>query len=169
MILLSELIDGTSLRDYITSTHPVPVPIVLDFGAALLDALIVLYPNVERIEQLRSLDEMDDDSFAELRDLEARGLVHRDIKPENLLVRRTGELVLIDFGISSQVGSAVHTVSGTPGYTPPNADLTRWTTDTDLYAAGAVMFELACGRLPTRRSDGEQIDPRHLRPEIPDA
>ena len=164
--LLNELIEGRLLREYTRPESLLPLDDVVRLGCELLDALCALHPDQNRIEELRTRGDLSQEEYDELQDLLASGYVHRDIKPENILVRETGQLVLIDFGIASRVGAEVVTQSHTPGYTPPDADLTRWSTDYDLYAAGAVLFELACGQRPRSASGGpDAID--HDRPELP--
>lgn len=51
-------------------------------------------------------------------------LVHRDIKPQNVMLTRSGAK-LLDFNIASRVGDPINTVSGTPSYQAPDANLTR--------------------------------------------
>lgn len=142
--LLTEVVEGPSLRDVIDEGS-LPVDTAIRLTLELLDALAALHPNAGRIEELRSLTELDADSYDELQDLEMAGLVHRDVKPENILLRDGEDLVLVDFGIASRAGTAVLTQAHTPGYTPPDVDLTRWSPDVDLYAAGAVLFEMLTG------------------------
>src|SRR5215203_3133223 len=94
-------------------------------------------------------------------------LVHRDIKPQNIMLTRSGAK-LLDFNIASRVGDPVRTVSGTPPYQAPDADLTRWDVSTDLFAVGVMLYELLCnGQHPypaAKPMVGEGIvDPRSIR------
>lgn len=164
--LLTELVEGETLRRYTMPDQHLPLSQVVDLGLQLLDALSTLHPDADRIAELRSAPELDAGSFEELRQLEQGGLVHRDIKPENLIVDSAGKLVLIDFGIASRAGTAVRTQSNTYGYLPPDADLTRWSAGVDLFAAGAVLFELTCGQRPYDEAMDGPADPRLLRPDL---
>jgi serine/threonine-protein kinase len=85
--------------------------------------------------------------LATLAFIHARGIVHGDIKPSNLLVREPGDPVLADFGAAALIGAGGESGGGTPLYLAPEQlrGAPRAPT-TDLYAAGAVLFEMAAGR-----------------------
>ena len=99
--------------------------------------------------------------------------MHRDIKPQNLLVDPGGFLKVMDFGIArlaehrpaeGEALTAVGVVVGTPQYMAPE-QLFGEPVDqrTDLFAAGAVLFECVTGRLAFDRPAWPSWGPLHLR------
>ncbi len=84
----------------------------------------------------------------------AAGVIHRDIKPANLMIMRDGRVKVTDFGIARMEGvdlaqTQTGMVLGTPRYAPPE-QLAGQKIDrrADLYALGAVLYELVAGRPP---------------------
>ncbi|HPF61067.1 MAG TPA: serine/threonine-protein kinase [Gemmatimonadales bacterium] len=80
------------------------------------------------------------------------GVVHRDIKPANVMIGPGGAVKVMDFGIARMAGSSRQTRHGhsvgTPAYMAPE-QLRGEECDgrTDLYALGAVFYELVTGRV----------------------
>lgn len=108
----------------------------------------------------------------------AQRYVHRDIKPANVLVRRTGEVVVIDLGIVRETGAPGLTQTGyiaphTPGYAAPEqlaADKALICFKADFFAIGVVMYQLMSGvrALPYPAVHRRQHD-HHLASHQPDA
>jgi hypothetical protein len=89
-----------------------------------------------------------------------RGIVHRDIKPDNVFITHDGRVKLADFGIAHVADSATlktqaGTVMGTPGYMAPE-QITGGPVDarTDIFAIGAIAYEMVVGVNPFGATDG---------------
>lgn len=108
-----------------------------------------------------------------------RGVLHRDLKPGNILFDEAGKPYVSDFGLAKwMAGSALGegldltrtvTALGTPQYMPPEIAAGRTnvaSTSADIYALGAVLYELLCGRPP---HEGESLTAllRHIAEQTP--
>lgn len=87
----------------------------------------------------------------------SRGVVHRDIKPSNLLVDKSGNVFILDFGIAiinesfpdADASSVVTPIMGTPGYMSPEQVLNeKLDNRTDLFSLAVVAFETLTGQRP---------------------
>ena len=83
-----------------------------------------------------------------------RGVIHRDIKPSNVMLTVESDLRVIDFGIAivadSEI-SRIEGIAGSPSYmSPEQVQSLDITNRTDLYALGALMYELLTGYRPFR-------------------
>lgn len=101
-------------------------------------------------------------------------IVHLDLKPSNILASEAdGTVKVLDFGTSKLIssdGSLTTTVMATPGYASPEQLRNEpVTTLCDIYALGAILYELLAGRRPNfERSISIMIE-RAIREEAPEA
>jgi S1-C subfamily serine protease/tRNA A-37 threonylcarbamoyl transferase component Bud32 len=113
-----------------------------------------------------------------------RGVVHRDLKPSNVLLTEDGQPKIADFGLAklhggeaSLTGSSA--VLGTPAYMAPEqaGDGKKVGPAADVYALGAILYELLTGRPPFKAGSAletlqlvqqaDPLPPRRARPRVP--
>lgn len=85
------------------------------------------------------------------------GVVHRDLKPHNVMLRPSGEPVLMDFGLARdllgvEIGlTALGKAVGTLAFVPPEQAMGKHGEigpPTDVYSLGIILYQLLTGRLP---------------------
>jgi tetratricopeptide (TPR) repeat protein len=111
------------------------------------------------------------------------GIVHRDLKPGNVLLAAGGEPKVTDFGLAKKIGAAGQTrtgaIVGTPSYMAPeqaggkSSDIGP---AADIYALGAILYELLTGRPPFKAATpldtvlqvlgDEPVPVRRLQPKV---
>jgi nucleotide-binding universal stress UspA family protein len=122
---------------------------------------------------------------AALHDLHLQEVVHLDVKPSNVLVRPDGAAVLVDFGLARHahypdlLAEEFRRPLGSAPYMAPEQVLgLRSDPRSDVFALGAVLYELATGTLPfgapstlsglRKRLHRDPAPPRALVPAVPE-
>jgi serine/threonine-protein kinase len=155
--MVMEWVDGRLLRVVLHEQKKFPVERAIKIAIAVCDALDYIHRN---------------------------GVVHRDLKPENIMIDADDNIKLIDFGIAARQGARRLTfaklsqVMGTPDYiSPEQVKGKRGDGRSDIYALGAMLYEMLTGQPPfsgpnpfaimNDRLLNNPIPPRELNPEIP--
>ena len=138
--IATEFIDGVTLRKHLSSA-PMDFPEVLNIAIQIAGAL---------------------------EEAHAAGIIHRDIKPENIMIRRTGHVKVLDFGLAKLTEASVSedeadteavtrarvltdagVVMGTSQYmSPEQARGKPIDARTDIWSLGVVLYEMVAGRPP---------------------
>ncbi len=152
---VTELLDGDTLRARLDS-GPLPVKKAIDIGTQVARGLSAAHE---------------------------KGIVHRDLKPENVFLLRDGQVKILDFGLATTSTSSSSsganatvtamtvpgTVMGTVGYMAPE-QVRGLTLDarTDLFALGAVLYEMLTGTRAFRGKTPADVASAILREEPPE-
>ncbi|HET9326108.1 MAG TPA: protein kinase [Candidatus Eisenbacteria bacterium] len=103
-------------------------------------------------------------------------VVHRDLKPSNVMIDREGNAFVTDFGIARAAGSQENLTHdgdliGTPAYMSPEQANGRSDVDqaADIYALGAMLFEMLTGSVPFRHESSLGVLMAHLSDPVPSA
>ena len=126
--IVMELLVGTTVEElWEKHRHRLPLAAVLAIAHQLLDVLAAAHE---------------------------RGIVHRDIKPANLFLTTEGQIKVLDFGIArlkdvaNSSATSTGMVMGTPAFMSPEqalGTLSEVDAQSDIWAAGAVLYTLASG------------------------
>jgi serine/threonine protein kinase len=152
-----------------TETYEEGVFIVMEYvdGETLADALS-RGPLDERraLEILRAL-------ASALDHVHAQGIVHRDVKPANVLLGKDGSVKLADLGVGIATDNTRITQSGqvlgTPAYmSPEQVDGATPTASVDIYALGAVAYEMLSGEKARKGSTPLEVAHRVTMEPAPD-
>jgi len=94
------------------------------------------------------------------------GVVHRDLKPQNIMIDKTGNVRIMDFGIARSLKAkgitAAGMMIGTPEYmSPEQAEMKETDQRSDIYSLGVILYEMVTGRLPFEGDSPLSIAMKH--------
>jgi tRNA A-37 threonylcarbamoyl transferase component Bud32 len=104
----------------------------------------------------------------------ATGVLHRDVKPANIMLRRTGGVALIDFGLAKDAALAADItdagqIIGTPHYmSPEQGHGEPIDVRSDLYSLGIILYEMLTGRKPFMAENPMAIIYMHRKSPVPE-
>ena len=139
--LVLEYVEGTTLKQYIRETAPLPPAEAVSIACRVLSVLQHAHEH---------------------------GVIHRDIKPQNILITRDARVMVTDFGIARASGTTTTVVDhgamvGTAQYfAPEQARGLPASERSDLYAVGVILFEMLTGRLPFDGDTPVAVAMQHL-------
>jgi eukaryotic-like serine/threonine-protein kinase len=153
--LVSELLEGENLRTVINH-GPIPPRKVVEYAVQVANGLAAAH---------------------------AKGVVHRDLKPENFFVCRDGRVKILDFGLAklgtkgdpeleatmTSSHTAAGVVMGTASYMSPE-QVRGEAVDarTDMFAFGAVLYEMLSGKRAFQRDTPPETMTAILRDDVPE-
>ena len=121
---MTELIDGITLKELLEQESRLPSEFVAIIALNLTEALCYAH---------------------------SLGIIHRDLKPENVMIRRDGQIKLMDFGIARIMDDVHLTMTGnlvgSPAYmSPEQAQEKKLTPASDWFSFGTLLFHLCTGQ-----------------------
>jgi serine/threonine-protein kinase len=141
LYLVMELLEGASLAQTLARRGALGEGMAARIGMAIADGLVAAHH---------------------------KGIVHRDLKPDNVFLTSGNEIKILDFGIA-KVSKAVASTKtgsllGTPQYMAPEQarGSQHVGPHTDIYALGAILFEMVTGRPPFSGEDLAELLTKHL-------
>jgi serine/threonine protein phosphatase PrpC len=154
--IVMEYLQGQTLSALMREIHPLPEADAVRIASRVCEALNVMHSNQ---------------------------IVHRDLKPQNIMVCNDGSIRVMDFGIAKSLKARRLTFvgfspsMGTPDYmAPEQVKGKRGDERTDIYALGAILYEMCTGQTPyegespyavmNARLTGDPVAPRKVNPKL---
>ena len=143
--LVMEYVEGSTLKDIIARTGPLPVGLVIDYSIQLCYGMAQAH---------------------------AHDIVHKDIKPHNIMVDRNHIVKVTDFGIAQAMNNLTIThnkgILGSAHYfSPEQARGEQVDYATDIYSLGVVMYEMLAGKVPFTGDNPVTVALKHMQDQPP--
>ena len=145
--LVTEFVDGQSLRALINDSAPLSSDQVIALTRQIADGMAYCHEN---------------------------DVIHRDLKPENILITTEQQPIIMDFGLALTKGAHRVTYSnlsatmGTPDYmAPEQIEGQRGDQRTDVYALGTIMYEMLSSKTPFTGDSSMVVMAQHLNGTAP--
>ena len=150
--IVMELVEGITLKEYINLNGRLSMSQAIDFSIQIASGLEAAHE---------------------------RHVIHRDIKPQNIIVSKSGNIKVTDFGIAKAATSTTMSTTGIGSvhYISPEQARGGYSDErSDIYSLGITMYEMVTGRVPFEGDtnvaialmhiQNEMIPPRQLYPDI---
>jgi serine/threonine-protein kinase len=154
--IVMEYLQGQTLAALLAEIHPLPEPDAARIASRICEALDYMH---------------------------FHKIVHRDLKPQNIMICSDGSIRIMDFGIAKSMKMRRITFvgfspsMGTPDYmAPEQVKGKRGDERTDIYALGAILYEMTTGSTPfegespyavmNARVTGDPVAPRKINPKL---
>jgi serine/threonine-protein kinase len=154
--IVMEYLQGQTLASLMREVHPLPERDAVQIASRVCDALDYMH---------------------------FHKIIHRDLKPQNIMICLNGTIRIMDFGIAKSLKARRLTFvgfspsMGTPDYmAPEQVKGKRGDERTDIYALGAILYEMCVGQTPyegespyavmNARLTGDPAAPRKLNPKL---
>ena len=150
--IVMELVEGITLKEYINLNGRLNMSQAIDFSIQIASGLEAAHEH---------------------------HVIHRDIKPQNIIVSKSGNIKVTDFGIAKAATSTTMSTTGIGSvhYISPEQARGGYSDErSDIYSLGITMYEMVTGRVPFEGDtnvaialmhiQNEMIPPRQLYPDI---
>lgn len=140
--IVMELVEGITLKEYIQQNGRLPYQTALDFIKQIAAGIEVAHEH---------------------------HTIHRDIKPQNIIVSRSGNLKVTDFGIAKAATSntIASSAMGSVHYISPEQARGGYSDErSDIYSLGITFYEMLTGRVPFEGENNVTVALMHIQSEI---